>query len=60
MLSDLVISIQEVALMDSKQSASGSSGASNDELGTLLELITGQFDLVSCQLKLGHIVRVGL
>ena len=46
--------------MDSKQSASGSSGASNDELGMLLELITGQFDLVTCQLKLGHIVRVGL
>jgi hypothetical protein len=40
-LIDLVISLQEVALLDSKNSNSGSSGNSNDELGTLVELVTG-------------------
>jgi hypothetical protein len=55
---DLVVSMQEVRL-DSKASQS-SSKDSLDELGCLLELVTGEFDLVSCQLKLGHIVRVWL
>jgi hypothetical protein len=59
-LIDLVISLYEVALLDSKNSNSNSSGNSNDELGHLVELMTSEFDLVSCQLKLGHIVRVWL
>lgn len=48
LLIDLVISFQEVALLDSKNSNSVSSITSTDELGTLVELITGEFDLVSC------------
>jgi hypothetical protein len=55
---DLVVSMQEV-LLDSKASQS-SSKDSLDELGGLLELVAGEFDLVGCQLKLGHIVRVWL
>lgn len=44
---DFFVSIQEVQLVDSKASQS-SSKDSNDEMGYLLELVTGAYDLVSC------------
>ena len=48
LLCDLVINLQEVALLESKNSNSASSGTSNDDLGTLVELITSEFDPVTC------------
>lgn len=46
-LCDLVINLQEIALLESKNSNSVSS-TSSDELGTLVELITAEFDPVTC------------
>lgn len=36
------------------------SSSSNDELGSLVELLVREFDLVQCLLKVGHIIRVWL
>jgi len=48
-LVDLIVSIQEQVLHESNRNSSGvSSGRSEDELGTLVELVTGEHDLFQC------------
>jgi hypothetical protein len=49
LLVDLIVSIQEQVLHESNRNSSGvSSGRSDDELGTLVELVTGEHDLFQC------------
>jgi hypothetical protein len=48
-LVDLIVSIQEQVLHESNRNSSGvSSGRSDDELGTLVELVTGEHELFQC------------
>ena len=54
---DFVIGIHEQALSENKGSASSSS---TDEIGSLVDLLAAEFDVVQSLLKLGHIVRVWL
>ena len=60
---DFVIGVQEHHLQgntDSNGNNSQASSSSNDELGSLVDLLVREFDLVQCLLKVGHIIRVWL
>lgn len=59
LLVDHLINVQEVSMYESNKSNMVTT-SSQEEIGSLVDLFVTEFDIVSCLLKLGHIVRVWL